>query len=495
MRIAFVAPESDPILKVGGLADVVGSLPRELRKLGHDVEIYIPHFGAMRHGHLGELTDEGAVTVLQEPLPASARVLGATVRGVPVHLIDCPELFEREPHPYGSYDDTPARYGFFALAVLEAMSRDGWTPDAIHLHDWTTGLLPVYRSLRYKNGPLGKAGILFTIHNVAHPGSCSAAWMRALGLPYDLFRWDQLEFQGTLSFLKGGILWSTMVSTVSPTYAKEIQWPPLGCGMDGVLRFRTRDLVGIVNGIDPEVWNPAKPADRDRGLWASYAVDAMEGKEVNRAMLRQELGLADEPAMPLFGFISRLDHQKGVSALLEAMPQFLAGGTQLAVLGDGADHYRNELKRLADRFPGHVAGGLEFNPVLAERIYAASDFFLMPSKFEPCGLAQMIAARYGSVPVVARTGGLADTIVDADENRDGNGFVFPTPVSMNDQEWTPMASASLADAIRRAWGAWSDRARYEALRRRAMLTDFSWRRSAERYVEVYEEAARRERAG
>jgi starch synthase len=495
VRIAFVAPECDPLLKVGGLADVVGSLPRALRRLGHDVEIYLPRFAAIESHYLHDAIYEGSIAVRQPPLPERADLHRVAARDVPVHLVGCPELFEREPHPYGAYDDQAARYGFFALAVLEAMTREGATPDVIHLHDWPMGLLPIYRSLGFKGTALKRTGILFTIHNVAHPGVFQSPWLRFLGLPDWLDSLEQLEFHGQLSMLKGGLLWSTMVGTVSPNYAREIQGPALGCRMDGVLRKRGFDLVGVLNGIDTEVWDPArKETGPDAGDWPTFDADNLAGKDAHRAALRARLGLHQDPAAPIFGFVSRLDPQKGVGAIFGAMPRFLDAGCQLAILGDGADVYRDTFRRLAARYPGRVGGALEFNPLLAKRIYAGSDFFLMPSKFEPCGLSQMIACRYGTPPIVSLTGGLADTIRDADANENGNGFTFPAPVTMNDLEWQPAATAGLAHAIERALRAFGDRPRYVAIRRRAMRSDFSWDRSAREYEAVYAECVRREAA-
>ncbi len=495
MHIAFVAPECDPIVKVGGLADVVGSLPRALQQLGHRVEVYLPLLGSISQERVAGAKDDGAVDVVQPPLPSRAEIRTVVSRGVPVHLVDCPDLFVREPAPYGDYEDNPARFAFFCLAVLAAMERPGWTPDAIHLHDWPTGFLPVYRAQRHRAGALGRAGIVFTIHNIAHPGVFPAGWLPVLGLPANLGAWDQAGHLGMVSALKAGLAWSTILGTVSPTYAREIQGPALGCGMDGLLRHRSGDLVGVLNGIDTEVWDPSRTeTDPARGIYAPFSASDAAGKERNRAGLRHELGLAEEPGTPLFGFVGRLDAQKGISAIFQSIPWFLERGVQLAVLGDGPDAFRNALSAIADRFPGRVGGALEFNPTLAKRIYAGSDFLLMPSKFEPCGLAQMIACRFGTIPVVSRTGGLADTIRDADETADGNGFSFPVPMTMDDGAWTPAAAHGLGQALSRAIACFADRSRFEALRRRAFASDFSWTRSAETYAQVYGEAARRERS-
>lgn len=494
MRIAFVAPECDPLVKVGGLGDVVGSLPRALQRLGHEVEVYLPRFGILRSESLADAAFEGSVAVRQYPLPERADLHRVAARGVPVHLVGCPELFEREPHPYGRYEDQPARYAFFALAVLEAMAREGWTPDAIHLHDWPGGLLPVFKSLRFGATPLARTATLFTIHNVAHAGSFHASWLRYVGLPGWLDGRDQLEFYGELSMLKAGLLWSTVIGTVSPNYAREIQGPDLGCRMDGVIRRRSADLFGVLNGIDTEVWDPARvEKDPAGGEWPPFSAADPSGKEGHRAALRTELGLHHDPAAPVFGFVGRLDAQKGVAAIFAAMPRFLEAGCQLVVVGDGADSFRDAFRALAARYPGRVGGALEFAPQLARRVYAASDFFLMPSKFEPCGLSQMIACRYGSVPIVAYTGGLADTIRDADGHSDGNGFTFGAPATMDDLAWLPAAATGLALAIERALRAYGDRRRFAALRRRAMECDFSWDRSARAYESVYADALRRER--
>lgn len=497
MRIAFVAPECDPIIKVGGLADVVGSLPRALQARGHDVEVYIPRLGSIPEKFTKNAVHKGIVAVRQFPLPSSATVEAIVSRGVTVNMIGCPELYEREPQPYGNYEDNPARFAFFALACLEAMSVEGRTPDIIHLHDWPTGLIPVYRTLRFKHTALGRTGVLFTIHNLAHPGVFNKSWFQYIGLPNWLYDASQLEFHGYASMIKAGLLWSTMISTVSPTYAREIQTHALGSRLDGVLRKRAGDLVGVLNGIDTEIWDPARAeVDPSGAKWPVYNSESLAGKLEHRAALRKILKLNPDAGAPIFGFVGRLDSQKGVQAVLGAMPQFLAAGAQLAVLGDGADIYRNAIKDLAERFPGRVGGALEFNALLAKRIYAGSDFFLMPSKYEPCGLAQMIACRYGTLPIVTWTGGLADTVRDADGFAEsGNGFTFGAPATMDDNAWAPAATAGLSHAISRALAAWADSGRMDILIKRAMKIDFSWNQSAELYENVYSEILRRERSG
>lgn len=504
MRIAFVAPECDPIVKVGGLADVVGSLPRALHRRGHKVDVYLPRLGSIAPRFLESAEPAGAVTVQQFPLPTSATIERLESRDATVHLIGCPELFEREPQPYGNYEDNPARFAFFTLAAMEAMLRDGDPPDIIHLHDWPTGLLPVYRSLRYRQTALGRAGIVFTIHNIAHSGAFSRSWFRYIGLPDWLFEMEHLEFHGHASMLKAGLAWSTMITTVSPSYAREIQGPALGCRLDGLLRKRSADLHGVLNGIDTTVWDPRRK-ERDTvhfpGEWPMFDARDLSGKSAHKSQLQQILKLTGDAGAPLFGFVGRLDPQKGIHAIFQVMPRFLAAGAQLAVVGDGADLYRDALKRLSELFPGKVAGALEFNPLLAKRVYAASDFFLMPSKYEPCGLAQMIACRYGSIPIVAYTGGLADTIQDADGFTDGrgitsgNGFTFDTPQTMDDDRWLPFASAGLAHAIERALAAYGNSERLARIRENAMARDFSWDRPAETYEQIYSEAVRRERSG
>lgn len=492
MRIAFVVSECDPILKVGGLADVAGSLPRALRALGHDVEVYMPRFAAIPAHAQRDAVYGGEVHVRQHPLPHKAEIYHLTSRGVPVHLIACPDLYEREPHPYGQYDDQPARWAFFCLAVLEIMARERFTPDVIHVHDWPTGLLPVYKSLRFGRTSLQRTATFCTIHNVAHAGAFHRSWLGLLGLPSWLDSPEHLEFHGAISMLKAGLTWSTMIGTVSPTYAREIQAPALGFRMDGLLRKRAGDFVGILNGLDTTLWDPSRAEDDPAGSWPTYSIGSLTGKDAHKVELRKRLALQDDPASPLFGFVSRLDPQKGIEALFEAIPRFLRAGCQLAILGDGADKYRETFRALAAHFRGRVGGMLAFDPLLAKRIYAASDFFLMPSKFEPCGLSQMIACRYGSLPIVASTGGLADTIRDADGFPDGNGFVFGTPQTLDDGAWLPAASAGLTNAVERALTAFGNRPRFAEIRRRAMSRDFSWDRSAIEYERVYAECIRRE---
>jgi starch synthase len=485
-------------MKAGGLADVVASLPRALRRHGHEVEVYIPNYGAIESHHLRGAESAGTVELNVPSLPKRAEILRVVSRDVPVHLVSCTELFEKEPLPYGHYSDDVKRWAFFSLAVLEAMKRPGKTPDVIHLHDWPTGLFPVYRALRYKDTPLGNVGILFTVHNLSFAGKFHKDWIPQLGLPAWLFDREQLEFHGECSLVKAGLLWSTMIGTVSPNYAREIQGEALGCGLDGVLRRRSYDLVGVLNGIDTQVWDPARAeTDPAGGDWVPFTEDQLSKRESHRGALRKRFGLVDRESQgkglsPIFGFVGALSPQHGLTALFEVIPKILAAGGQLAILGDGAEAYEDTLREIGEAHRGQIGVALEFNPVLAKRIYAGSDFFLRPSKFDPCGLSQMIACRYGSIPIVAHTGGLADTIRDVDADSQGNGLTFATPATMVDKEWHPAAAKGLAKAVERALAIHADRPRFDEIRRRAMRCDFSWERSARKYEDVYADTIRRE---
>lgn len=492
MRIALVSPECEPLVKVGGLADVVASLPRALRKHGHEVEIYLPKFGVIESKHWRGAQHEGSVEIGEPGLPPRANLYRVVSRDVPIHLVGCPELYEAQPIPYGDYPDDPKRWAFFALAVLEAMKRPGARPDVIHCHDWPTGLLPVYRSLRNKDGPLGNVGIVFTFHNLAHPGKFGREWLGRVGLPEWLFDREQLEFHGDWSLLKAGLLWSTIVGTVSPTYAREVQGEALGCGMDGVLRRRAYDLVGVLNGIDTQVWDPAR-AERDPEgpEWPAYDEAHLEKRDAHRKALRARFGLEDSKG-PLFSFVGILSSQRGLDALFDAIPALVKKAGQVAVFGRGESAYEDRIRAIAAKHPGQVGVSFGIDPILSKRIAAGTDFFVKPSKFEPCGLTPMIACRYGAIPIVSCTGGHLDTVRDFERDPGGYGITFPTPATMVDKEWLPAASTELGKALDRAFALFRDRARLDEVRRRAMLRDFSWDRSARQYEDVYADALRRE---
>jgi starch synthase len=487
MNIVCVASEGVPFAKTGGLADVASALPRALSKLGHEVCLFLPcHRSAWSTG--ADLA-HGRARV-QVPI-RSGQVVGLVHESrlpgssVPVYLIDQPAYFDRdELYQVGGKDheDNCERFVFFDRAVLEAIPRLGLKPDVIHCNDWQTGLIPVYLKTLYRDAPgLGGIGTLMTIHNLAYLGLFWHWDMPLTGLDWSLFNHHALEFHGRISFMKAGLVFGDLLSTVSPTYAREIQTPDLGCGLDGLLRERQADLRGIVNGIDVDLWSPAcEPM-----LAARYdASSFQEGKPRCKTWLQERTGLPSRPDVPLLAQIGRLDPQKGWDLLAEAAPALLEHDVQLVVLGTGHARYERILSGLVRDCPGKVAFHRGFCEDLAHQIEAGADVFLMPSLFEPCGLNQLYSLAHGTVPVVRATGGLADTVVnlhdEADANGSANGFVF--------QEATPEA---LEQTVSRALATWSNRKVWGQLILNGMQADWSWTHSAREYISLYKEIIRR----
>ncbi len=478
MRIAFVVPECDPFAKVGGLADVAGSLPRALQALGHDVALFLPKYASIPARLIEGAQARGEVKVRTGEVDRTVRLLEARLGEVPAFLLEEPRSFGR-PGVYGEdgvdYPDNPERFALLSLGALLAMDAVGFAPEVLHVHDWQTALVPVYRRVR---GLHRKAGVLFTIHNLAYQALHEKEILPRLGIPWELFAIEGLEFYGRANLLKGGLVFSTLLNTVSPTYAREIQEAEMGVGLDGVLRHRAQDLSGILNGIDPEAWNPAS----DREIAAPFSAADPSGKRACKAALQRELGLEVGADRPLFGAVGRLDPQKGFDLVSEVAPGLLDRGAQLVVLGTGNEVIAGKLRSLAARRPENGSVTLGFAAPLARRIYAGADFFLMPSRFEPCGLGQMIAMRYGTIPVVRATGGLADTVRDVGHDPErGNGYAFGE-----------FAADAFRGALDRALAGFSARPRFERLVGRAMREDFSWTRSARDYLDLYARAAQRE---
>ncbi len=485
LRILFVASEVEPFAKTGGLADVTGALPKALEALGHDVRIIMPKY----HGV------ERAAGLLQPVLPRvevpiggrtveGAVLEGRTGRAIPVYFLaqdgyyDRPSLYTT---PEGDYPDNCERFVFFCRAVMEALPQLDWMPQVIHAHDWQTGLVPVYCETLYRDtGPVREVATVFTIHNLAYQGLFWHYDLPMTGLGWDLFTPAGIEFYGKINLLKGGLVFADLLTTVSPTYAKEIQTPEYGEGLDGVLRERGADLLGILNGLDYEAWNPATDGDIPK----RYAADDLEGKATCKAALREEMGLPDPGRRaPLVGIVTRLVDQKGLDLAAAAVPAIVEAGGQFVLLGAGDERYEREFTELARAHPAAVSVKLGFNAGLARRIYAGADVFLMPSRYEPCGLGQLIALRYGTIPVVRRTGGLADTIREWEpESGSGTGFVFE-----------PLDPEACRAAVRRALAAYARPAVWPRLVQNAMAEDFSWEASAEKYVGCYRKALKKAR--
>ncbi len=469
MRIAHLASEVVPFSKTGGLADVAGALPPALAALGHEVTIVAPgHRAALKDTLPGE--PRGEVSALG----LSARLNVLMHRGVRVVLLDCPALYVRPSLyslPDGDFPDNPVRFAFFARAALSALAKLGGV-EVVHAHDWQAALAPVL--LRHDGQVrfgLRGAKTVLTIHNLAYQGLFAPWVLEACGLPRELFTMDLLEFYGQVSFLKGGLVSADAITTVSPTYAKEILTPAFGCRLEGVLGARRDRLFGVLNGLDLEEWDPG----RDPHLELPYGPeDVVEGKRAARALLAAETGVG-AASRPLLGMVSRLAEQKGADLLAAALDDTVTMGFDLVVLGTGERRYEDAMRAAQAAHPGRVAVLTRFDERLAHRIYAASDLFLMPSRYEPCGLGQMIAMRYGTLPVVHRTGGLADTVTDA-SSKNGTGFVM--------EELTP---AELTSTLARAAKLLADPARLATVRQTAMARDFSWKASAREYAKLYEQ--------
>jgi starch synthase len=466
--VLLIGSEATPFAKTGGLADVLGALPQALARLGWDATVALPRY---RGVDAGTLVERFPVTVggftrevgfFEAPLGDGARAL----------LVECADLFDREAL-YAvrnvDYPDNPRRFALLVRAALEFASRRGRGPSVVHAHDWQAGLAPVYLNSLYASHPtLAAAASVFTIHNLAYQGVFEPDWLPRLDLPWELLTIDQLEYWGRISFLKGGINDADAITTVSPRYASEIQTPELGFGFDGILRQRAGDLFGILNGIDTTLWNPAT----DPYLPAHFDARDRAGKRAAKAAVLARYGLAsfDSPrGRPLVGMISRMVDQKGLDLIAAIADQLPTLDASFVVLGTGAAQYEDMWRRLAAAHPDRIGAFIGFDEPLAHLIEAGADLFLMPSRFEPCGLNQMYSLRYGTIPIVHAVGGLADTVDEA------NGFVFTG--------YTPEA---LAAALRRALAAFRDPDRWEALQLAGMAADHSWDRSAAEYVTIYD---------
>lgn len=477
MKVLFVASEAYPLIKTGGLADVAGALPVAMRARGNDVRLMLPAYPkALERARRIETASE-----LGELLGGHrARLLSAAAADSDLELLllDCPALFARDGGPYtapsgADWADNHLRFGVLALAaamVAVGQSGIGWRPDILHANDWQTGLAPAY--LRLAGAPNTRS--VFTVHNMQFQGRFDAEVLAALELPRLAFTMEGLEFHGQLSMLKAGLAFADRITTVSPTYAREIQTPEFGHGMEGLLAARQRDLVGILNGIDDTLWNPSS----DVLLPARYDIASLAGKAVCKAALQEELGMAEEPGVPLIAMVGRLTEQKGVDLIAAALGRMLELDTQVAVLGAGDPHWERALTELGvgrDR----VAVSIGYDELLAHRMIAGADMFLMPSRFEPCGLTQMYAMRYGTLPIVRRTGGLTDTVdeaspADGAATARGTGFLFDAA-----------EPEALLEATRRAVTMYADKPAWRLAQRQAMQQDFSWGRAAEEYGWIY----------
>ena len=476
MKILIIAPEIAPFAKVGGLADVTGALPKALEQLGHDVRIVCPLYGCIKRDESWRPQNK-PLTVPTGTGMRYARVWERILpgSGMPAYFIEYDEFFARQEiyeGPWGWHSDNDRRFGFFSRAALEMCFWMDWMPDIVHAHDWPTGLVPVMLNTVYAGTKLGNAASVMTIHNIQHQGYCDRSIISFLGLPEWLFRADHVEAMGAVSMLKGGIFHATKITTVSPTYAQEIQGPIGGHGMNSILRFRSADLIGVLNGIDTTVWNPML----DPALPTPFNAANLPAKEESKKRLCERFGLRYDPKKAIFGVVSRLYEQKGLDLLRNIVPQLMArDDIQFVVLGTGEGELDYAFSDFHGKYAGNFGTWIGFDDEKAHLVYGGADFFLMPSRFEPCGLGQLYAMAYGTIPVVRATGGLADTVRQYNPvDGTGTGFLFDMP-----------SSEAFLHAIERALELWKDKERLHNVRSRAMQQDFSWDSSANAYSNVY----------
>lgn len=465
MEVLFVAAEGTPLVKVGGLADVIGSLPKALNQSGHDVRIMLPRYGIIDTDRfpLLPVIDDVRLQVVTKEKKVSLKVTELWDK-VKVYLVDSDD-FSNSGEVYGKAD--LERFLLFCRSAFDMLSRLDWQPEVIHCHDWHTALIPMWvkrEGLKYAT--------VFTIHNLAYQGSFDHTFLAHSELDKDWQLWPPDAPDPVLNFMSQGILWADVVTTVSKTYAKEILTPEYGEGLERLLCYRREQLVGIVNGLDYEEYNPAA----DRFIPVQYDVSTVEKKLGNKLALQRHAGLTEDMEVPLIGIVSRLDEQKGLDIVIESFDYFFQETkAQMVILGRGREQYHSLLKQAADRYPERLAVFIEFNDILARLIYAGCDIFLMPSRFEPCGLGQLIAMRYGAVPVVRHTGGLADTVEDLTPDlRKGSGFAF------KDYD-----SESMLVAVKRAVESYRRKEAWWGVVRRIMALDFSWQASAKKYESLY----------
>ena len=473
-KILFVTSEAHPLIKTGGLADVCGSLPKALTELSQDIRLILPNYQALKASeNVKFLTsvriDNRNINILETLMPDSQVI---------VWLVDYPAYYNYPGNPYVDEQGEPwsnnaERFGLFCRIVTEvAMNRinQDWQPDVVHCNDWQSGLVPAFLSLEE-----GRPSTVFTIHNMAYQGLFPLTSALVLNLPGQLWHPAGLEFHGMLSFIKGGLVYADYITTVSPTYALEIQTAEFGYGLEGLLEHRKEFLGGIINGIDLDQWDPEK----DPNIFQCYSAKTLGKKLLNKTALQAKLGLPIEEHIPIFGLIGRLVEQKGIDLLLDCFSEMITMKLQFVLLGSGDKVFEKQLQEFAELYPDKIAIKIGYDEALAHLIEAGADAFLMPSRFEPCGLNQMYSQRYGTVPIVRKTGGLADTVIDALPETLGNqtatGIVF--------NEASPSA---LLEAIKRTLILYSMPDSWKKIQVNAMGKDFSWQRSAKQYLELYQ---------
>jgi len=453
MKVLFCSSEIVPFAKTGGLADVAGALPCALESQGCQVKVALPKYRCVKKA-------------------GNSAKMG---RDIEVYLIENDRYFDR-PELYGEksgdYPDNLERFSFFCRQILHLLKKNNFCPDIIHCNDWQTALVSVYLKTKFRDEPFfNRTKTIFTIHNLAYQGLFAKEQFSQTQLDQQFFNMHQLEYYGKLNLLKGGLVFSRFITTVSPTYAKEIQTLKFGCGLDGVLRERRNELFGIINGLDYQTWNPAN----DDKIFRRYTAENIKDKYANKEALQRELGLPCEKEVALVGIVSRLAEQKGIDLITSALDKIAGLKLQFVLLGTGDEKYHLLLEKIREKKYKNISINLRFDAVLAHKIYAGCDMFLVPSYYEPCGLGQLISLKYGTIPIVRKTGGLADTVGP------DNGFVF--------EKYT---SGQMLQAINRAVKSYEDKEQWRKLTLRAMEYDFSWDASAKKYIELYNRAINKE---
>lgn len=478
MHIAFAASECVPFAKTGGLADVVGSLPPELAKLGHKLTVYLPHYKQLRLPQDAKTVIPSLTIPFDDKYRFCSVIDGGILRGVQFYFIDYPPFFDRETlygTALGDYRDNAERFALYSRAVLEASKILG-VPDIYHCHDWQSALIPtLLRSIYDEDPVLQMASCVFTIHNVGYQGVFPADTLPLLMLPWDLFTIGKLEFFGKANFLKGAIVFADYITTVSRKYAQEIQTAEYGFGLEGVLKSRSNTVAGILNGVDYSEWNP----QTDKHIAANYSSSDLSGKAACKKDLLTQFGITQsDPRVPVIGIVSRFAAQKGFDLISQVADRLASEEMILTVLGAGDKDYEDLLRRLNRMFPQRIAVKIAYDNVLAHKIEAGADMFLMPSRYEPCGLNQIYSLKYGTVPIVRATGGLDDTIEPWDP-RSGKGTGF---------KFTEYSGEAMLSAVHNAINAFKDQEVWKKLMRNGMSKDFSWAHSAREYLRVYDRA-------
>jgi len=458
LKVLLVSSEVVPFAKTGGLADVCGSLPIALEDLGVDIRVMMPKYASIKED-------------------ADETIIGKNIK---VYFIKNDAFFKRPElygDKFGDYKDNLDRFAFFSREVLERCKREGFSPDVIHCNDWQTALVPVYLNTFYKyDAFFSKTKTLFTIHNLAYQGLFPKDEFPKMGLDWALFHINYFEFYGKVNLMKAGIIYSDAVSTVSPTYAKEILTKEFGCGMEGVMQVRKNVLTGILNGIDQRMWDPAT----DAKIYTNYTAKAIEGKYANKELFQKDMGLKMDSSIPMIGMVARLADQKGADLVAEIIDSLLNMKVQFVLLATGENKYHILFEKISKKYKSNTSINLKFDAALAQKIYASSDLFLIPSRYEPCGLGQMISFRYGAIPVVRQTGGLKDTVIEFDpKTGKGNGFTFIEPKSKD-----------FFASIKKALLVYKDTEIWTSLVKRVMGLDLSWKKSAKEYIKLYDKISR-----